>query len=130
MKDAVQSVVVALFAIGIYIVLPAVMVWGWIRWARPTKQRTLFSILSLIGFAFATASALLAISSILYADVIGGFPFYDPRLLRIYRWGLLLSLCGVASGISGVGRSSPLRWHAPACAAGTLVFWFVMAAGE
>jgi tellurite resistance protein TehA-like permease len=130
MKDAVESVVVFLLATGIWIVLPAVMVWGWVRWAKRTKQRTLFSILSLIGFAFATISALLAISSVLYAHVIGGFPFYDPLLLRIYRWGFLLSLSGIAFGISGIWRSSPLRWHAPACAGGKLVFWIVAAMGE
>jgi hypothetical protein len=48
---------------------------------------TLFSVLSLIGFTLASASGLLAVSSVLYAHAIGGFPFYDPRLLRIYRWG-------------------------------------------
>ncbi len=130
MKDVVESVFVFLLATGMWIVLPAVIVWGWVRWARHTKRRTLFSILSLIGFAFATVSGLLAISSVGYAHVFGGFPFYDPRLLRIYRWGFLLSLSGIVFGISGVWRLSPLRWHAPACAAGTLVFWIVAAMGE
>jgi hypothetical protein len=31
----------------------------------------------------------------LYAHLIGGFPFWDPALLRIYRWGSLLSLAGL-----------------------------------
>ncbi len=130
MREAVESVVIVLLGIGMYIVLPAVMVWGWMRWAKNTKQRTLFSALSLTGFVFATASGLLAIWSILYAHVIGGFPFYDSRLLRIYRWGFLLALSGIAFGTSGVRQSSPLRWHAPACAAGMLLFWFIVAMGE
>ena len=48
---------------------------------------------------------------------VGGVPFYDPLLLRIYRWGALLSLAGTAFALIGVWRPGPLRWHAPACAA-------------
>ena len=62
----------------------------------------LFPILSLIGFVLATASGLLALSSVVYAHVIGGFPYYDPRLLRIYAWGGVLSLSGIVFGIFAV----------------------------
>jgi len=123
-------VFVVLYVVCIYIALPAAMVWGWVRWARRTQTRTFCSILSLIGFTLATASALLAISAVLYARAIGGFPFYDPLLLRIFRWGGLLSLSGIAFAIIGGWGPGPLRWHAPACAVGTLVFWVGAAAGE
>jgi len=125
-----QSVLLVLFVAGIYLVLPAAMVWGWVRWLKRTQPRSWPSILSLIGFALGTASGLLAISSVLYAHAIGGFPFYDPLLLRIYRWGALLSLSGTVFALIGVWRPGPLRWHAPTCAVGTLLFWFAAAMGE
>jgi hypothetical protein len=130
MNKAAGSVVLVLFVVGIYIALPAVMIWGWLRWSKRIQPQTLASILSLIGFTLATASGLLAISSMLYAHAVGGFPFYDPLLLRIYRWGALLSLSGTVFALIGVWRPGPLRWHAPACAVGTLLFWFAAAVGE
>lgn len=130
MHTAIESVLLFLFAVGIYAGLPALMIWGWVRWFSRTRPRTLPAILSLIGFALATASGLLAVSSVLYAHAIGGFPFYDPRLLRIYRWGGVLSLSGIVFGIAGVWRPGPVRWLAPVCSFGTLLFWFASAMGE
>ena len=43
-----------LFAISTYVGLPALMIW--VRWFSRTQPRTVPSILSLIGFALATAS--------------------------------------------------------------------------
>lgn len=97
---------------------------------KRTQPRTWPALLSLVGFALATASSLLAASSMSYAHAIGGFPFYDPLLLRIYGWGALLSLSGTVFAFIGVWRPGPLRWHAPACAVGTLLFWFAAAMGE
>jgi len=98
MHKAVESVLLFLFAVGVYVGLPVLIAWGWVRWFRRIQPRTLPVILSLIGFTLATASGLLAVSSVVYAHAIGGFPFYDPRLLRIYRWGGLLSLSGLVFG--------------------------------
>jgi hypothetical protein len=129
MHRVVQSIEV-LFAIASYLAVPAAMILGWVRWVKHRQSQTLFSILSLIGFTLATASGLLALSSVLYAQTIGGFPYYDPSLLRIYRWGGLLSLAGIVFAISGAWRPSPLRWYAPACAVGMLLFWFMTGSGE
>jgi len=41
---------------------------------------------SLAGFSLGTASAVLAVGTTVYARAVGGFPFYDPSLMRIYRW--------------------------------------------
>jgi len=112
-----------------YLVAPVVLVWGWAWWGVQPKLKTVPSILSLIGFILATASALLAVSSVVYAQ-IHGFRYYDPLLLRIFRWGLLLSLAGILFGVAGVWRKNSLRWHTPACALGTLAFWIVAASGE
>jgi hypothetical protein len=109
---------------------PVILIWGWTRWLKLPQPRTVPSILSLIGFLFATASALLAVSAIAYTLFIRSFPYYDPLLLRIFRWGLLLSLAGLVFGSSGLWRPSSLRWHAPVAGFTMLVFWFVAASGE
>ena len=44
------------------LVTPVALIWGWTRWTRQPKQRTVPAILSLIGFGFATASAVVAVS--------------------------------------------------------------------
>src|SRR5258708_15644353 len=119
-----------LFVISTYMLLPAAIIWGWIRWIRYEKARSVISYFAAIGFAFATASGLLAVSAIIFAHHIRGFPFYDPRLLKIYRWGALLSLTGITFAAGGAWKPSPLRWLAPACTLGTLLFWLGAAAGE
>ncbi len=128
MSFSVQVMFGILAVIG-YLVTPVALIWGWTRWTRQRKQRTVPAILSLIGFLFATASAVVAASSVAYAQV-HHFPYYDPLLLRIFRWGVLLSLVGVLFGIGGVWRPDPLRWHAPICGLGMFAFWFVAASGE
>ncbi|MGA2982518.1 MAG: hypothetical protein ABSG32_01815 [Terriglobia bacterium] len=110
--------------------LPVLLAWGWVRWARQRQSRTVCGILSLIGFTFASLSALLAIFLAVYGRVIGHFQYYDPALMRIYGVGLLLSMVGFGFGISGVWKANPLRWHAPACAIGTFLYWFFLAASE
>ena len=99
---SVQIMFGILAVIG-YLVTPAALIWGWTRWKCQPKQRTVPAILSLIGFVFATASAVVAVSSVAGAQV-HHFPFYDPLLLRIFRWGGLLSLAGILFGIGGVWR--------------------------
>jgi len=100
-----------------------------VRWFR-RRDCGIAAGFALLGLVFATASALLAVSSIVYAQATGGFPFYDPRLLRIYRWGFVLSLTGILFGICGLARKSSLRWQAPLCALGTLMFWISAAESE
>jgi hypothetical protein len=128
MAIKLESIIFGL-GISMYIAMPVVLVWGWVRWKKRTQPRTLCSTLSLIGFSLATLSGLLAILTVFYAIAIP-FRFYDPSLLRIYRWGLLLSLTGFLFAISGVWRANPLRWYAPAGAVGMFLFWFVAASGE
>lgn len=117
-----------LFALGVYVALPAVLVAGWVRWARRRQIGRTWP--SLTGFSLGTASAMLAIGAMVYAGMIGGFRYYDPTLLRIYRWGVLLSLAGLVFAAVGLRWSGPVRWYAPAAAVGTLLFWLGAAAGE
>lgn len=128
--DKAVPIIQFLMWISIMVGVLVVLAWGWVRWAKRKQPLTAPAVLSTAAFALATGSALLAIATTLYAQAIGGFPFYDPRLLRVYRWGALLSLSGTVLAVSGLWRPSPLRWHAPLCAAGTLLFWFLAALGE
>ena len=82
------------------------------------------------GISLATTSGLLATTGIAYAHVIGGFPFWDPRLLRIYRWGFSLSLVGLVFALTGAWKPNSLRWHGVGCSLGMLLFWLVAAMGE
>jgi hypothetical protein len=87
------------------------------------------AVFSLIGLTLASLSAVLAISSTIYAHAIGGFRYYDPLLLTIYRWGGLISLAGILTALIGVWRPG-LRWGALICSLGTFLFWFFAAMSE
>lgn len=128
MDKPIQLVLVILFALS-YLVSPIALFWGWVRWVKGPKLRTLSSILSLCGFILTTASGVLAVTSLAYAQA-HSFGYYDPSLLRIFRVGVLLSFAGLCLGICGAWRTNPLRWFSPVSAIGTLTFWFFAAAGE
>ena len=130
MNKVTEIIVVTLVVIGIYVVLPLAMIMGWVRWARCRTIRPLSATLSFISFIFSTSSGLLAILAALYALTFGGFRYYDPILLKVFAWGGLLSLIGLAFAISGAWRPNALRWYAPACATGMLLFWLMAITGE
>lgn len=121
--------VLGLFLTG-YLLSPIILIWGWVRWLRLPKQKTVTSGLSFLGFILATLSALVAVSGMIYSLAIGGFPYYDPRLMKIMAVGGLLSLGGLTFGLSGIWRPNSLRWHAPVSAIATLAFWLAAVAGE
>lgn len=130
MREALSQGFVLILAIAMYIALPLGIAASWVRWLTSRQPESIASRLSLAGHALATLSAVLAAGSIIYAHLIGGFPFYDPRLLRIYRWGALLALAGLLLGVGGCWKRGSLRWQSPLCAFGVLVFWLVSANGE
>jgi hypothetical protein len=110
---------------GGYVAAPALLVWGWVRWIKSTKPLTLWSILSLIGFLFASASGLCALLLFLYVREHGsGMHHFDDRVfMGLFQLGRLLSRIAIAFGIAGVWRPNPLRWLAPGSAAATIMFW-------
>ncbi len=118
-----------LFALG-YLLAPVMLIWGWIRWLKRGEEVGRPFFLALIGFILTTLSALLAISSVAYAVKVHGFAYYDPQLLKIFRWGLSLSLAGVVLGSTGISRPNVLRWQAPLAGFGMFAFWIVAAEGE
>lgn len=94
-----------IFVLGVYVAVPVVLVMGWVRWVRYGQIGRTWP--SLAGFSLGTASALLAVGSMVYAGMIGGFRYYDPTLLRIYRWVFYSPLPVLSSerwGFGGLGR--------------------------
>jgi len=128
MSISTQAIFGIIAALG-YLGPPIILVWGWARWLSRPKTWSIPAILSMISLVLAIASALLAASSIVFAQ-FHHFGYYDPLLLRIFRTGMLLSLGGIVFGISGVWRETSLRWHAPISGIATLAFWFMAASGE
>jgi hypothetical protein len=103
---------------------------GWIRWARHSQPRNVFTYLSLVGFSLATISSIIAVATLLYARESGGFPAGDPRLFRIFPWGGLSALCGLLLAVAGVWRRSALRWYALALSSGIAFFWFALSMAQ
>jgi hypothetical protein len=115
-----------LIAVAVTLFIPALLLWGWVRWSKDKNYpRTRSSTCSLVGFSLATASATLAITTHLYARFVHNFPSDDPALMKIYAIGCLFSIVGIALGVAGTGRPNSIRWLAPVCAVGTLVFWLL-----
>jgi hypothetical protein len=129
-KQAAEQLLVMMFVLGTDIVLPLAIIYGWVRWAKSKPTVTGLSAFSLGAFALATSSALLAFGALLYAHLVRSFPFHDPTLMQFYRWGFLSSLSGLVLGIVGWWRRSALRWYAPVCSLGVVVFWIAAAWGE
>jgi hypothetical protein len=119
-------------AVTTTLLIPALLVWGWVRWVTTANEstRSRSSTFSLVGFSLATASAALALATHLYARFVHSFPFYDPTLMKIYACGCLLSVVGIAFAVAGTGRPNPVRLLAPICAFGTLIFWLLAMSSE
>jgi len=124
------NVAIGAVSLGVIIAGPILMVWGWLDWAIKPAAPGGLKFLSLIGFAFGSASVLLAVGSLTYSHSIGGFAYYDPLLMKIYKTGFLLSLSGLILGLSGVWRKHLLRWRAIGLSVSTMLMWFAFAMGE
>ncbi len=81
----------------------------------------------LAAWVIGSSSAILFVSTAIYAQVIGGFQYYDPDLLRIYRYGCLSALLGIALGLAGRGR---VRLAVTALSGTMLILWLVLATSE
>jgi hypothetical protein len=92
---------------------------GWVRWVKDRQASSPASILSLLGLTLASLSGVLAT----YAHFATGFSGYDWWALCIFRWGALISACGILLALGGVWRSGVLRWYAPTCAVGVSLSW-------
>jgi hypothetical protein len=113
-----------------HVCAPVILIVGWFRWYKAPKQITTQASLSLIAFVLATTSALLALSSMAYSVMRGGFRYYDPTLLNFFRAGLSISLISLVFSIGSVWKPSSLRWFAPALSFSMLVLWAVWVSQE
>jgi hypothetical protein len=125
MVDTIRPIVSLILAVVLYCGLPAAMVWGWVRWIRGKQARTVSSVLSLLGLAFATTSALLVGASVWYGRSIGfDFSLRESLPLALMDWaGACLSLAATAAAVGGLRRPNLVRWHSLLVALGMLVLW-------
>ncbi|MGB7435102.1 MAG: hypothetical protein WBQ61_11575 [Candidatus Acidiferrum sp.] len=114
-----------LIVVAITLIVPVLLIWGWVRLSQDDTPRTRASTFSLLGFSLATASATVAIATHLYARFVSSFPMHDPTLIKIYACGCFLSLTGIVFGVAGTASPGAVRWLAPVCAFGTFVFWIL-----
>jgi hypothetical protein len=127
MNEQTSSALFLVVVAWVAVALPAVMVWGWVRWAKSAARRTIFSRLSLTGFVLANLSVLLALSSLFFAHTMGSSPIQNSLLLKLSSAGLILAALGVALAFCCVWRASALRWPCVLCAGGILAFWLFSA---
>jgi hypothetical protein len=88
-----------------------------------TMQKSPKSVAALIGFALASASALLAIWLRSYGYAVGGFRDYDPLLMAGFRTGMALSAAASVFAIIGLRQPNRLRWLGVGWALLGLLFW-------
>jgi len=117
---------------GVFLVIPVVgyAVWCTYDWFRKGAKLDLprwRGILAVIALIFGSASAVLYISTAIYAQAIGGFEHYAPVLMRIYACGLLSALVGLFFGVLGKGK---LRPASVICSLTLLFLWFSAAITE
>jgi hypothetical protein len=120
----------ALFVLGLamYVAVPVVTFTGLRRCIYARTEQGFIFLPSLIGFGFGLSSVTLVFIAMWWGG--SGFRYHDPRLLRIYGIGVLLSLAGLLAGLGGVWKKNPLQWHAPVLSLGMLLLWVLWAAGE
>jgi hypothetical protein len=117
-------------AILINLAPPAILIWAVQRWWHTSPKISEPAWRSYFAFAaisLAGISSLLWLISEIWAVVIGGFPYYDPVLLRFYRWGGWTGLAGLLASLAGKGK---LRWPAFGLSFLMEVFWASAAIGE
>jgi hypothetical protein len=119
-----------ILVIAVCVSLPAFLIAGWRKWMRHAPQRGIPAACALVGFILGSMSALIAVCSSLYASVRGGFAYYDPALLTIYRIGFLLALGGLISALGGLWKPNALRWYSPAVCIAMIMLWCIWMAGE
>ena len=113
-----------------YVLTPVFIVWTWVRFIRHSHLRDRSSWPSVTALILTTCSGLLALGAFVFSGATGGFTYYDPRLLRMFSIGLLLSSLALLAGLIGTAFRSPLRWQAPIASLGMLTFWFLAAVAE
>jgi hypothetical protein len=122
--------IVPILFYGLQLAAPIFLAWGWLRWWRVRAPRTKSSVVSLAAYALGTCSYLFLVGTLLYGHAVGGFSYYDPVLMAIYRCGAATSAAGFLLSLCGVWRKHTLRWFAPTISFYMLAVWVIYANGE
>jgi hypothetical protein len=123
---AMNDLLAILFAGIIFLGLPTVTIWGWLRWSQRRDTHEFFAIVALLAFAGATLSGLFALFAVGYVQA-RHITAFDIRWIWILRIGLLVSAPSFALSLLGILRRSSIRWHALFCATSVLSIWFFFA---
>jgi len=99
-------------------VLLAGLIWTWVRFLR-MRQRTVFSILSLVALTLTTTTVPLPFLSLFH------YQWFDVA----QGLGPQVSLVAIPFALGGALRPSPIRWHCLACALGVFVLWMIILTG-
>lgn len=113
-----------------YVAAPIAFFYGWWRISRGPRPTGFFTILGFAAFVIASLSALLVPISLIWGGLRGGWPYYDPTLMRIYGCGMLMAALALLISLVGVWRRSTLQWLAPLLSFGALLFWIGAASSE
>ena len=85
------------------------------------------SLAPVLGFALASASAMLALWLGSYGFATGGFTLHNPLSLAGFRTGIILSVGATLFAIIAFTQKHRLRWLILLWSAAGLLFWCVFA---
>jgi hypothetical protein len=102
-------------------------IWTWWRSSPKFESPKWRSYLGFGAFSLAGISTLLFPFLAIWARVRGGFPFYDPVLLRCYGLGFMLGVGGFLLSLPGKGK---VRWPACAISFAMMFIWLMAASAE
>ena len=80
--------------LAIFLGVPVLLVWGWIRWLKDKNPPSILPTLSLVSFLLTSLSALVAFLTYLCVRFFGSSPLDNPTLAELYAWGAGLPLEG------------------------------------
>jgi hypothetical protein len=124
-----MGILIGLYLIS-WIAVPvglACTIWTWWRSSPKVESPKWRSYLGLAAFSLAGISALLFPFLAIWARVRGGFPFYDPVLLRCYGLGFILGAGGFLLSLLGKGK---VRWPACVISFAMMFIWLMASTAE
>jgi hypothetical protein len=102
-------------------------IWTWWNSSPRVESPEWRSYLGLGALNLAGISALLFLFLAIWARVRGGFPFYDPVLLRCYGLGFITGAGGFLLSLPGKGK---VRWPACVISFAMMFIWIMAASSE
>lgn len=125
-----QLITNGLYLLAFYVLLPAAVAYGWIRFAMARTKRDSGYWMSILGFCLTTVSAVLAVGTLLWSSLHGRQAPADSPLLTLYSLGVIISGSGLLSSLLGVAQRNPLQWLAVGTSFGVTCFWLLTVAGK